>query len=240
MAMEGKMNCIKYLMFFFNALFWLSGLALIIVGAIVKSKYGSYLTFADNKYADAAIFLIIVGVIVFIVAFLGCCGAIKESYCMVTTFAVLMVIIFILEIAAGALGFAYRKKVVDIADKALKKGLSKYHSEKGAKDFFNWLQKDFKCCGIDSSGDWKNSNATGNSTAGVPSSCCKTDNSNADCVKKADNIYTSGCKKSFQDFVNGKLVLIGAIALAIAFIQILGIIFACCMMKTIRDQYEVV
>ena len=81
------------------------------MGAIVKSKYGEYLTFADNKYADAAIFLIIVGVIVFIVAFLGCCGAIKEHYCMVTTFAVLLSIIFILEVAAGALGLAYRKKV---------------------------------------------------------------------------------------------------------------------------------
>ena len=89
----------------------LSGLALIIVGAIVKSKYGEYLTFADHKYADAAIFLICVGVIVFIIAFLGCCGAIKEHYCMVTTFAVFVVIIFILEIVAGVLGLVYKKKV---------------------------------------------------------------------------------------------------------------------------------
>ena len=77
----------------------------------MKSKYGTYLTFADDKYADAAIFLIIVGVIVFIVAFLGCCGAIKEHYCMVTTFAIFMIVIFILEVAAGALGLAYKKKV---------------------------------------------------------------------------------------------------------------------------------
>ena len=77
----------------------------------MKSKYGEYLTFADSKYADAAIFLICVGVIVFIIAFLGCCGAIKEHYCMVTTFAVFMVIIFILEIVAGVLGLVYKKKV---------------------------------------------------------------------------------------------------------------------------------
>ena len=59
-----------------------------------------------------SVFIIIVGVIVFVIGFLGCCGAIKENYCMVTTFAILLGIIFILEIVAGALGFAYRKKVI--------------------------------------------------------------------------------------------------------------------------------
>ncbi len=91
--------------------FQLSGLALIIVGALIKSKYGTYLSFANAQYADAAIFIIVVGVIVFVVAFMGCCGAIKENYCMITTFATFMVIIFILEVAAGAMSLAYKKKV---------------------------------------------------------------------------------------------------------------------------------
>lgn len=250
--MEGKMNVVKYLMFFFNALFWLSGLALIIVGAIVKSKYGQYLTFADSKYADAAIFLICVGVIVFIIAFLGCCGAIKEHYCMVTTFAVFMVIIFVLEIVAGVLGLVYKTKVTAVADKALKKGLEKYGKEEGANVFFDWLQQEFKCCGIDGQKDWKpkaSSNATvapvGNATvapvaSGVPKSCCIKDHTKPNCVKVSANLYTAGCKKKFEDFVKAKLVLIGAIALGIAFLQILGIIFACVMMIEIRGQYEVV
>lgn len=238
MAMEGKMNCIKYLMFFFNLLFWLSGLALIIVGAIVKSKYGEYLTFADNKYADAAIFLIIVGVIVFIVAFLGCCGAIKEHYCMVTTFAVLLSIIFILEVAAGALGFAYRKKVESVADKALKKAKANYDSQAGSKDFFDWVQKHLKCCGINGSSDWSARKA-GNGTS-IPQSCCKADKSDTMCAKNSSNVYSEGCKQKFEDFVKNKLVVIGAVALAIAFIQILGVIFAALMAREIRGQYEVV
>ncbi len=40
-------------------------------------------------------------------------------------------------------------KVVDIADKALKKGIDKYHKEKGAKDFYDWLQSEVgKFCTI--------------------------------------------------------------------------------------------
>merc|ERR1711872_698545 len=204
MAMEGKMSVIKYLMFFFNVLFWLSGLALIIVGALIKSKYGTYLSFANAQYADA--------------------------------------VIFIMEVAAGAMSLAYKKKVVEMADKALKNGLKKYQKEKGAKEFFDWLQQGFDCCGIDGQSDWTGKNATisVNGTSALPASCCKTDNTNAKCVNKSGNLYIVGCKQKFLDFVKDKLVLIGAVALAIAFLQILGIIFACCMMREIRGQYEVV
>lgn len=86
-------------------------MVLIVIGAIIRDKYGDYVSYADNKFANAAVFIIIVGVVVFVIGFLGCCGAVKENYCMVTTFAVLLAIIFILEIVAGALGFTYKKKV---------------------------------------------------------------------------------------------------------------------------------
>lgn len=53
-------------------------------------------------------------------------------------------------------------------------------------------------------------------------------------------MYSVGCKQKFEDFVKNKLVMIGAVALAIAFIQILGVIFAALMAREIRGQYEVV
>ena len=85
---------------------------MIIIGAVIRDKYGDYFSYADNSFANVPVFLIVVGVIVFCVGFLGCCGAIKENYCMVMTFAVLLGIIFILEIVAGAVGFAYKSKVI--------------------------------------------------------------------------------------------------------------------------------
>ena len=37
-----------------------------------------------ENYVSAPIALIIIGVAVFLLAFLGCCGASQESYCMLT------------------------------------------------------------------------------------------------------------------------------------------------------------
>jgi len=228
------MSCLKYLMFFFNFLFWLSGLVLIIVGAIMRDKYGDQFNFVDSKFSNAPILIIVVGVIVFVIGFLGCCGAVKENYCMVTTFAVLLGIIFILEIVAGALGFAYRGKVKTEAMKALEKGKAKYGNEKGSTDFIDWTQHTLKCCGISGTSDWAGKNGTcGDAGVNGFASCHK----DKDCSLK---LYTQGCKTVLMDFLKKNMVVIGGVAIGIAIIQLLGIVFACLLMKAIKGEYEVV
>lgn len=236
MTQPGGATCIKYLMFIFNFLFWLSGLALIIVGSIIKSKYGDYLSYGDDgsKFVSVSVFIIIVGVIVFVIGFLGCCGAVRDSYCMITTFAILLGIIFILEIVAGALGFAYRKKVEDQVEKSLKDAVNKYENtdQPGAKELLDWAQQKFECCGVDGASDYTTGNSTC-STGGGVATCYNNKSCNG-------TLYTNGCKEQFVSFVRHNLAVIGAVAIGIAFIQLLGIIFACCLMKNIKDNYEVV
>ena len=57
---------------------------------------------------------IVVGVVIVLVAFLGCCGAINEVAPMLLAFFILMLIIFILEVAAGALAYSKRNEVSTI------------------------------------------------------------------------------------------------------------------------------
>lgn len=236
MVEKGGATCIKYLMFFFNFLFWLSGLALIIVGSYIKANYGDYLSYGEDgsKFASVSVFIIIVGVVVFVIGFLGCCGAYKENYCMVTTFAVLLGIIFILEIVAGALGFAYRKKVESQVEKALDDAIGKYFEkdQPGAKELLDWAQQEFDCCGRVNSTDYKTQGNSSCPNGGVAS--CYSGN------KCSGQKYTKGCQQSFIDFVRHNLAVVGAVAIGIAFIQLLGIIFACCLMKFIKEGYEVV
>jgi CD63 antigen len=233
---ERSMALVKYLMFFFNFLFWLSGLALIVVGAVIKEKYGDYFSYADSKFATTPIFLIVVGVIVAIIGFLGCCGAIKENYCMVTTFAVLLGIVFILEIVAGILGFVYRKQVEESSKDALKRALDDYMSDDqpGASDLLDWAQQKFACCGNDGPEDY---NRYGNNGTCGPNNGVQSCHENNLCT---GTLYDSGCHESFAEFIRDNLVVIGVVALAIGFVQLLGIIFACMLAKAIKGEYEVV
>uniref|UniRef100_UPI00398152F7 hypothetical protein n=1 Tax=Salmonella sp. s55962 TaxID=3159685 RepID=UPI00398152F7 len=58
-------------------------------------------------------------VIVFIVAFTGCCGAIKESKCLLTVFVVLLCVILILELAGAITSYVFNSTVEETVTDSL-------------------------------------------------------------------------------------------------------------------------
>lgn len=60
------------------------GLALIVVGVLVQMALHSTVMIKDASASAIPLVLIIVGVVIFFIAFFGCCGAWKENYCMIT------------------------------------------------------------------------------------------------------------------------------------------------------------
>ena len=61
----------------------LAGLVIFIVAIVVQVKFNEYASFFGTN--NTAVGLIIIGAIIMIIAFFGCCGAYKENYCMVLT-----------------------------------------------------------------------------------------------------------------------------------------------------------
>lgn len=55
------------------------------VGAVVQGFFSEYIQFFANKYETPAIGIIILGIIIMVIAFFGCCGAKKENVCMLNT-----------------------------------------------------------------------------------------------------------------------------------------------------------
>ncbi|GCC20441.1 hypothetical protein chiPu_0019001 [Chiloscyllium punctatum] len=205
MAVEGAMKCVKYLMFIFNFLFWVSGIALIVIGILVQTKLNGTLHITSVTASGAPIVIIIVGVVINFVAFFGCCGAWKENYCMVTTFAVLLILIFIVEIAAAIAGYIFKDQIREVFEKSFNDTMANYNKTGNAVNI-DELQKQFRCCGSTSYRDWL---TILNNT--VPDSCCKNETQNCGKTPTPNKVYE----------------------------ELLGIIFACVLMKGIRSGYEV-
>ncbi|EGV93251.1 Tetraspanin-8, partial [Cricetulus griseus] len=55
--------------------------------------------------------LIAVGAIIMVLGFLGCCGAVKESRCMLLLFFIGLLLILLLQVAAGILGATFKSEV---------------------------------------------------------------------------------------------------------------------------------
>ncbi len=49
-----------------------------------------------------------------------------------------------------------------------------------------------------------------------------------------------GCVKKLDEEIKGSLGLLGGIAIAMAVIQLIGIIFACSLSRSIKKEYEFV
>ncbi|NXF07804.1 TSN8 protein, partial [Smithornis capensis] len=105
--------------------------------------------------------LIAVGSIIMILGFLGCCGAVKESRCMLLLFFIGLLLILILQVTGGILGAVYRSQAESSLNETLMESVNALKSS--SQDFkvfqekFQKFENENKCCGLlNGPEDWGN------------------------------------------------------------------------------------
>ncbi|KAM4880897.1 CD63 antigen isoform 2-T3 [Sylvia borin] len=238
MAVEGGMKCVKFLVFFFNFIFWLCGVALIAIGvlALVALAKAPVAPVSGWGWSPGAV--VVLGVFIFFISFFGCCGAWRESYCMVTTFAVLLSLIFLVEIAAAITGYVFRHKVPELVEEGLWEAMRRYEQEPSLAAALDTFQQRFECCGVHNYTDWARVGHFGANDT-VPRSCCRVSTDTCNLRPTPQTVYEKGCLPSLQGWVRRNFLLLAAVALGVALFEVLGVVFSCCLMRGIRSGYEV-
>ncbi|XP_032669110.1 tetraspanin-33-like [Odontomachus brunneus] len=212
---------IKYLMFAFNLLFVVTAIALLSVGVVVIGMYYEYHSFVDDSFFFVPSLLIAVGSIIFIIALLGCCGAGRESYCMIVTFCTLLVGIFVLEIIGGTMGYVMRASVKSVAQHKMIDTMAKYNTTKEMQYVWDELQRNFDCCGTNNATDWINLQYSG-----IPMSCC--DNTvgvigTTNCTLTSPTLHNVGCMDAFVRFAQKHAGKIAGVGMGLGVIQLTGV-----------------
>ncbi|XP_038840688.1 CD9 antigen-like [Salvelinus namaycush] len=113
--LTGGETCVKYILFIFNFVFWLAGTGVLAVGLWLRfdSRTEGLFSGEDSPsvFFTGVYILIAAGALMMVVGFLGCCGAIKESPCMLGLFFFFLLLIFGVEVAAGIWGLSNRDTV---------------------------------------------------------------------------------------------------------------------------------
>jgi hypothetical protein len=231
---------LKYVLFIFNFIFWLSGLGIVAIGVWTlwdRNHYVSLLT--STTYAATTYVLLGTGGAILLVGFIGCCGAWRENRLCLMTYACFLLVIFLLEAVAGILAYMYEAAVHDELVRSLNQTmLQNYMIDKEKTLAIDHMQQNFKCCGAGSFRDWKHSrwlmgNPAINNT--VPDSCCKTVTPGCAIRSHPSNIYYDGCVPELEVYLKEHLIILGAVGLGICCLQIFGIVFACCLAKRIKE-----
>ncbi|XP_063165411.1 tetraspanin-8 [Candoia aspera] len=128
--MAGVSSCMKYSMFIFNFLFWICGCIILAVSIWIRvSKDVQAELQMDPRLFSAVNLLIAVGSVIMVLGFLGCCGAMKESQCMLLLFFIGLLTILLLQIVAGILGGIYKSQIESSLNQTLQKEISLLQSD---------------------------------------------------------------------------------------------------------------
>lgn len=248
---------VKYLLFLFNFIFWVIALLMVSIGV-----YARMMKHAETALAclavDPAMMLLVVGVFMFFLTFCGCVGSLRENICLLQTFCICLTVIFLLQLAAGILGFIFSDRARDRVTKMINNAIVHYRDDLDLQNLIDFGQKEFDCCGAVAYTDWSQNmyfsceaKNPSRERCSVPFSCCIMTKDkeviNTMCgqnmqeleyLQAGEHIHTNGCIDKLVNWIHSNLFLLGGIALGLAIPQLVGILLSQILINQIKDQIE--
>ncbi|XP_063333328.1 tetraspanin 34a [Pelmatolapia mariae] len=229
---------LKIMMFIFNGGIFLAGAVILGVGIWVQVDSNSFLDILDevedasslSQLVNVSYLLIAVGAVLLVIGFLGCCGAIRESKCMLLTFFSIVLIIFLIEVAGAIVLFVFKDVAGELLQE-LEKNVQKtivnnYGKNEKLTSVWNNTMEELKCCGYRNYTDFTDSPFYNNGGKGLyPTPCCNstisTDTCNENTAKKAN---IDGCFDKLLQLIEDNALVIAGVAMGIAALEIAAMV----------------
>lgn len=225
-------------MWFFNTVFWMSGLILLAVGLWALITKGAYTAIMTSPVYDICVYLVVaIAVCILAGGILGCVAVGCKNWPLLMIYAVLLLLVFVAEAVTGVIAYLYHYNLQhDLYNNLNHTVFHTYPSPGRASEAMDSLQYYFKCCGLSSHRDWEVSAWHDlYPTVAVPDSCCISPS--LGCGERAhpSNIYyDTGCAQPLEIYLKLMLLVMGATTLGFCLLQLFGVIFSCCLAKAIQ------
>ncbi|XP_058034144.1 tetraspanin-1 [Ahaetulla prasina] len=228
------MSCftfLKVMMILFNLAIFLGGAALLGIGIWVSVDSKSFLNIFGAisasvlQFVHVGYLLIAIGVVLFLLGFLGCCGAQKESKCLLITFFSIILIIFIIEVAGAVVALVYTSLAQTLLQATVAKLLKDdYGKDSPLTEAWNVTMTELKCCGLSNYTDFNNSYFYKASKHFYPGQCCNSSIlsvSGTTCNETlAENSAVKGCFDQMLTEIRRNAAVVGGVAAGIGALEI--------------------
>ncbi|XP_041977233.1 CD63 antigen-like isoform X2 [Aricia agestis] len=224
---------VKYVLFFFNLVVALGGLAIVGIGVAVLLQWSVMVTELKHYLTVAPWVFIIIGAVMFVIAFFGCCGAIRESHCMVVTYAIFLLVVIIVQVVLGVLLFTYSDSIKTSLVKVVDSTYDKRSTDTAYATIFNNIQQQLVCCGKYGAADY------GIGTLNLDKSCCSNPGAVSKLIGGQCTIADAndvGCSTRVADLYEKWNKTIAGVAIGVACVEVVGALFALCLANSIRNM----
>ncbi|KAM3623436.1 uncharacterized protein V6R79_011173 [Siganus canaliculatus] len=223
---------LKTLMFIVNGTIFVAGAVILGVGIWVAVDSDSLMEFlhVENSEVDfsdlstVSYVVIAIGACLFLIGFLGCCGAVTENRCMLLTFFCLVLVIFLAQVAAAIVLFVFQPVVDELLDKELRDRIKQdYGEDEALTNFWDNTMAQLHCCGVSNYTDFDNSPFNANGS--YPIACCYGGYQNGSCtLNVAEALDIGGCGAKLVEVIKDSALIIAGVAIGIAFIEIAAMV----------------
>ncbi|XP_028270995.1 leukocyte surface antigen CD53 isoform X2 [Parambassis ranga] len=191
------------------------GVAVLSFGVYMMINFKITALTPNLAHFNIANILLITGIVITCVSFLGFLGALKENRCLLLTFFLLLFLLMLVELAAACLLLVYEREIAELVRKDLDEGLIKAKGNTGntttLKSDWDLLQIQLDCCGVNNQTDWGKS---------IPLSCCKSTNCNPPGIRE------KGCLVKLKTLFEDNFLTTGISVIVLCIIEVLGMCFA--------------
>ncbi|KAK1152085.1 hypothetical protein AOXY_G31677 [Acipenser oxyrinchus oxyrinchus] len=217
------LGCLKYLMFIFNLVFWLGGCGLFGVGVWLAVTQAPFATLSSSfPSVSAANLILVAGGVTMVIGFIGCLGAVKEHRCLLMSFFVILLLIFLTEVIVGGVLYFYRKQVR--RERRGERGEERGERRERRECVILLCSSQFKCCGVSNSSEW-------NEILGVsefPRSCC------SGTGQPVCKTWDTPCYRQVKDWLHEHIHSVLVFGIAIGIVQVFALGFSLLLYCQIR------
>ncbi|XP_003738600.1 tetraspanin-9 [Galendromus occidentalis] len=222
-----KAGCVELLHMGLTCIMWLIGVAIIILGALLVSDIrlrGLKSLQHLGPLQNAAILVIIIGAAILVIGIFGCISVSIKNKPMVLTFAVLLLLLMVLEVAACILAWYHKKgntlemRLNELIGRVIRQystGVAIYSGDDDwsfNRNALSFIEYAMHCCGANGYEDYLRRNIP------VPTSCYHND--------RYYNMFRSqdGCVEVLQDFIMKHGLILGLLCVLALVLQLVLII----------------
>ncbi|KAM9559817.1 tetraspanin-15-like [Salvelinus alpinus] len=243
---------LKFTVIVYATIFWLIGGFILAIGIYAEVERQRYKTL-EGVFLAPAIILIVLGVVMFIVSFIGVLASLRDNLMLLKVFLYTLTVCLILELLGGILALVFRHQTLDLLNKNIRKGIVNYYDDLDFKNIMDFVQRKFKCCGGQEYKDWEvnmyhNCTAPGPLACGVPYTCClenkPSEVTNTLCGYKVldkerldlqNVIYIRGCTDAVFIWFMDNYKIMAGLLLGILFPQFFGVIISWLYITRVED-----
>ncbi|KAG8448855.1 hypothetical protein GDO86_015796 [Hymenochirus boettgeri] len=243
---------LKFSLVVYSTVFWLIGMFILAIGIYAEVERQKYKTL-HGIFLAPAIILILLGILMFVVSFIGVLASLRDNLCLLKVFMYTLGVCLLLELSGGIISLIFRNQTMDLINRNIGRGIKNYYDDLDFKNILDFTQKQFRCCGGKDYMDWKQNQyhecpGIGPQSCGVPYSCCirnKTDVINTMCGYNAMKlerlnaikfIYVRGCTDAVIIWFLDNYTIMAGVLLGILLPQFLGVLLCLLYITRVEDM----